>query len=104
MFTIYLSAHCHVLRKLQHAIVSLISFDVIERGFYLDFISIKFSYFVKICSRGCCISEVQTGLLFLGLPGLRQALDHCSLPVPAIPFPWPGLPVTACVTFYMLII
>jgi hypothetical protein len=58
MFTIYLSAHCHVLRKLQHAIVSLISFDVTEKGFYLDFISMKFSYFVKICSRGSCIVSI----------------------------------------------
>jgi hypothetical protein len=38
MFIIDLSAHCHVLRKLQHVTVSLISFDVVEKGFHLDFI------------------------------------------------------------------
>jgi hypothetical protein len=37
-------------------------------------------------------AEVQTGLLFLGLSGLRQAVDSSSLPVPAICFPRPGLP------------
>ncbi len=44
----------------------------------------------------CYFPEVQTGLLFLGLAGLRQAVDPYSLPMPRHTFSsvWP-----ACLSF-----
>jgi len=47
---------------------------------------------------------IQTGLLCIGLVGLRQAVNPSSLPVPAICFPRPGLPVVASVLLCILIL